>query len=97
MARVRLKHFAVVGKAAWYLISAPVKLTQGLTGIVSKTIGAALLVTRDSFQCPGCGNRISLVGRWECSGCGFKFDGFFLPDVAYAVPFRRTFTVLIVE
>jgi len=88
MASLKLKHIVFAGKATWYLISSPFKLTYNLSGLVAQTIGAGLLVTRDSFQCPGCSEPISLVGRWECGWCGYMFDGFFFARciVCGAVP-----------
>jgi hypothetical protein len=38
--------------------------------------GAWVVRTRDALPCSGCEDSVSLVGRWECGMCGYKFDGF---------------------
>src|SRR6266542_2882254 len=72
-----LKIFIWTAKAAFWLIRAPFVLTFKVYCLIGKLVGAAVLKTRDSFPCPGCGEEISLVGRWECGWCGYVFDGFF--------------------
>jgi hypothetical protein len=83
-----LRQIVFAGKTAWYLIKAPVILTCKLSRFVRRTIGGWILSSRDSFECPGCGERISLVGRWECGWCAYVFDGFFFARcvVCGAVP-----------
>jgi hypothetical protein len=63
-------------KSAWILVKGVIFLIRPVRRIVTSAIGGWILVTRDSFQCPGCGGPISLVGRWECI-CGYVYDGFF--------------------
>lgn len=77
MGFLKMKHIVQTSKAAWYVVSSPFTLTRGLSGLVTQTIGAGILIRRDAFQCWGCSEPISLVGRWECSSCGYIFDGFF--------------------
>ncbi len=75
-------------KAAWFLVKSIIIFTYWVSRLVGMTIGAWILITRDSFLCPGCGESISLLGRWECSMCGYTYDGFFFVRCAVcrAVP-----------
>jgi hypothetical protein len=83
-----LRQITFAGKVAWYLIKAPFILTYKLSRLIRKIIGGWILTTMDSFPCSGCGEEISLVGRWECGWCGYVFDGFFFERCAVcgAVP-----------
>ena len=75
-------------KVALWLIKAPFIFTYKLYRLVGRGFGFWLLNARDSFICPGCGDEISLVGRWSCGWCNFVFDGFFFDpcNVCGAVP-----------
>jgi len=64
-------------RIAIWLIRAPFVLARKLSRLICRIAGAAVLIGRDSLPCPGCDGEISLVGRWECSWCGYVFDGFF--------------------
>jgi len=82
------RQISFTGKAAWYLIKTPFILTYKLSRLIRKIIGGWILKMNDSFQCSGCGEKISLVGRWECGWCSYVFDGFFFAgcSVCGAVP-----------
>jgi len=84
------RQISFTGKAAWYLIKTPFILTYKLSRLIRKIIGGWILKMNDSFQCSGCGEKISLVGRWECGWCGYVFDGFFLRAARYAALSRPT-------
>jgi hypothetical protein len=88
MRRVQISHVVWTAKAAWFLIAAPFVLTYKLWRLIGRAIGAVILITSHSFPCYGCGENISLVGRWECGWCGYVFDGFFFARcvVCGAVP-----------
>ena len=42
----------------------------------ARVIGVWVLATRDVLVCPGCGQAVTLVGRWQCAWCDYVFDGF---------------------
>jgi hypothetical protein len=88
MRQITVRHGVWAAKAAWFLIAAPFWLTFRLWRLVGRTIGSWILMTNDSFMCPGCGGEISLVGRFECGWCSYVFDGFFFARcvVCGAVP-----------
>jgi hypothetical protein len=75
-------------KAAWWCVLAPFVITKKLARGITRGVGAWALATRDAIPCPGCGDDVSLVGRFECSWCGFVFDGFAFArcEVCGAVP-----------
>ncbi len=77
MNATNLKFIILTAKAAFWLIRVPFVLTYRVYRWIGKLFGVWVLKTRDSFLCPGCGEEISLVGRWECGWCSFVFDGFF--------------------
>jgi hypothetical protein len=54
----------------------PIWLTRHLTRLIVTILGAGVFARRDSIECRGCGDEVSLLGRWECSWCGWVFDGF---------------------
>lgn len=83
-----LRVITTTAKAAWLLVKAPFVLTFQISRLIGRAFGAWVLATRDSFPCSGCGETISLVGRWECAWCGYVFDGFFFARCAVcgAVP-----------
>lgn len=88
MTRINTKHVIWSAKAAWFLIVAPIALTCALRRFIGKSIASHYLKQVDSFPCYGCGEDISLVGRWECGWCGYVFDGWFFARcvVCGAVP-----------
>ncbi len=75
-------------KGALRLLIAPVVLTLKLYRLTGRLVGAWVLATRDAVPCPGCGEDVPLVGRWECGWCGYTFDGFAFArcEVCGAVP-----------
>lgn len=75
-------------KAAWWLVLAPIVLMAKLSRAIARLVGAWVLATRDAVRCPGCGEDVPLVGRWECGWCGYTFDGFAFArcEVCGAVP-----------
>jgi len=75
-------------KVTWFLIKAPFVLTYKLSRLTRRIIGGVILRMNDSFPCSGCGEQISLVGRWECGWCAYVFDGYFFARCAVcgAVP-----------
>jgi hypothetical protein len=77
MRRINIKDVVFAANMLWFLIAAPFKLTFQLSRLIGRSIGAWILITNDSFPCTGCGEKISLLGRWECGWCGYVFDGFF--------------------
>jgi hypothetical protein len=83
-----LRQATFAAKLTWFLVKAPFVLFYKLSRVTRKIIGGWILKTSDSFLCSGCGDEISLVGRWECGWCGYVFDGFFFARCAVcgAVP-----------
>jgi len=82
------KQMMLGARVALWLIKVPFIFTYKVYRLVGRSFGLWLLYTRDSFLCPGCGEAISLVGRWSCGWCNFVFDGFFFSpcSVCGAVP-----------
>jgi len=82
------KDIVWLARLAWFVLAAPFVLGYQLWRLTGRIIGAWILITSDSFPCPGCGGDISLAGRWECGRCGYVFDGFFFARcvVCGAVP-----------
>ena len=83
-----LKSIIWTVKAVVWLVWAPFNVTYSFYRWIGKLFGAWFLTTTDLLHCPGCGENISLVGRWECAWCSFVFDGFFFArcNVCGAVP-----------
>lgn len=75
-------------RAAWWILRAPFMLTKKLARVIHRAAGAWILSTHDSIPCRGCGDDVSLVGCWECSWCGYVFDGFAFArcEICGAVP-----------
>ncbi len=69
-------------------LQAPFIITRWLTRVIVGVGGAWTLATRDAVDCPGCGEAVSLVGRYECGWCGYVFEGFAFArcEVCGAVP-----------
>jgi hypothetical protein len=70
--RVTKKAFTVLG----WLACCPFRLACLLYAGFGQIIGAGFLLGRDDLPCPGCGQSISLLGRWQCT-CHYVFDGFY--------------------
>jgi hypothetical protein len=77
MNKRHLKFAIWAAKATFWLIRAPFVFTYRLYRWIGKLFGGWVLITSHSFLCPGCGEEISLIGRWECGWCSYVFDGFF--------------------
>lgn len=75
-------------KVAWWVLRAPFLIAKFLTRAVGRSVGALVLTTRDEMPCPGCGEAVSLVGRWQCGWCNYVFDGFAFArcEICGAVP-----------
>ena len=75
-------------RIAWWCLRAPVVLTRALARAIVRLGGAAVLATQDAVVCRGCGEQVSLVGRFQCGWCGYVFDGFAFSrcEVCGAVP-----------
>ena len=75
-------------RMALWLMLAPFAFTFMLYRWIGRAVGAWILATRDALPCPGCGDPISLVGRWECSVCSYIYEGFYYTrcDICNAVP-----------
>ena len=88
MRALTIRQIASAGKIAWFVIKAPFILTYKLSRFTRRLVGGFILKTRDSFLCSGCGEEISIVGRWECGWCAYVFDGYFFARCAVcgAVP-----------
>jgi hypothetical protein len=83
------RHAAVVSlRAAWWCLRAPFVFTRALARTIVGLGGAWALATQDAIACRGCGQAVSLVGRFECGWCGYVFDGFAFArcEVCGAVP-----------
>lgn len=63
-------------RAVLWLTLAPFIVAQQLYRGTGRMAGAWVLATRDAMTCSGCGEWVSLVGRWECGRCRYVFDGF---------------------
>lgn len=62
--------------------------TRHLTRSIVRLVAGWVLVRKDSLPCPGCGEPVSLVSRWQCGWCDYVFDGFGFSrcEVCGAVP-----------
>lgn len=74
--RYRWRHVVLTLRIIFWAFYWPIWLTKHLTRWIVMIVGARLLARRDSIECRGCGDQVSLLGRWECSWCGWVFDGF---------------------
>jgi hypothetical protein len=70
------RNIVLVSKLIFWMFHWPLWLTKHSTRLLVRLIGTAMLARRDSIECRGCGDDVSLLGRWECSWCGWVFDGF---------------------
>lgn len=68
--------FLLAVKVALFLMRAPLLVARFLARTIGRSVGAWVLATTDAVACPGCGQAVSLVGRWQCSWCNYVFDGF---------------------
>ena len=84
--KVKLLWWAV--KVLLCLLAAPFVLGVKFYRWTGRLAGAWILARRDALPCPACGERVSLVGRWQCGRCEYVFDGFAFArcDVCGAVP-----------
>lgn len=75
-------------KAAWWLLAGPFLAARWLSRLIGRLAGGWVLATRDQLPCPGCGEPVSLVGRWQCEWCQWVFDGFAFSrcEICGAVP-----------
>ncbi len=75
-------------KVAVWLVRAPFLAARMLARLVGRMVGAWVLATTDTVECPGCGEAVSLVGRWQCGWCSYVFDGFAFArcEICGAVP-----------
>lgn len=88
MTKKEVKLLQWSGKAALWLLLAPVLIPLKLHRWTGRLVGGWVLATRDSTPCPGCGETVSLVGRWQCGWCDYVFDGFAFArcEICGAVP-----------
>lgn len=63
-------------RTACWLVRAPVVMARQLYRLIRRLVGALTLLQHDVLPCRGCGNPVSLVGRWQCGRCKFTTDGF---------------------
>lgn len=78
-----------VARAAVWLVKSPFVIVRALYHVITRMTGASVLASRDALPCPaGCGEMMSLVGRWQCGWCQYVFDGFAFArcDICGAVP-----------
>jgi len=60
----------------WLLAWLPITFGRYLYRLIWRLAGALTLLRTDALPCRGCGNPVSLVGRWQCGRCKFTTDGF---------------------
>ena len=63
-------------RLAWQLAWMPVLIVRRLFHGTQRLSGAVTLLQTDALPCRGCGNPVSLVGRWQCGRCRYTTDGF---------------------
>ena len=66
----------IVVRLAWQLAWLPVLIVRHLFHATRRLSGAVTLLQTDALPCRGCGNPVSLVGRWQCGRCRYTTDGF---------------------
>jgi hypothetical protein len=66
----------VVRRAAGVLLKAPLALSRQLYRFVLRLSGALTLIAVHELPCSGCGQAVSLVGRFQCGRCNCVFDGY---------------------
>ena len=64
--------------ARWALVlaQAPFVVAKQLYRFTRRLAGALTLMRWDQLPCTGCGNAVSLVGRFQCGRCNCVFDGY---------------------
>lgn len=60
----------------WQLVRLPVFIVRHMLRGTQRLAGAVTLLQQDSLPCRGCGQPVSLVGRWQCGRCRYTTDGF---------------------
>ena len=73
---MRRQQINTIFRILYWSFYLPLLIAKHVYRLTGRLIGLAALMNRDSLPCPACGDEVSLVGRWECSWCGFVFDGF---------------------
>lgn len=63
-------------RVTWLLVRMPLVIAKCLYRLIWRLAGALTLLRTDVLPCRGCGNPVSLVGRWQCGRCKFTTDGF---------------------
>ena len=66
----------VVLRAAFALAKLPILAAGRLFRLTLRLAGALTLMRSDELTCAGCGNAVSLVGRYQCGRCNCVFDGY---------------------
>jgi hypothetical protein len=75
-------------RLAWWLARMPVVIALRLFHGTRRLAGAVTLLQYDALPCRGCGQPVSLVGRWQCGRCRYTTDGFMFArcPVCHSVP-----------
>lgn len=63
-------------RLAWRLAQLPVLIVRHLFRGTQRLAGGMTLLQVDTLPCRGCGQAVSLVGRWQCGRCRYTTDGF---------------------
>ena len=64
--------FKVTILAVLWFFYLPIALGTGIAKVIA---GRWLL--HNAVTCPTCGQKVTLLGLWECSACRFRFYGFY--------------------
>jgi hypothetical protein len=76
MERLILQSLRWSARITLWSAKAPFVMARQLYRATRQLSGARLLATNDALPCRGCGEGVSLVGRFECGRCHYIFDGF---------------------
>lgn len=63
-------------RATRVLVKAPLAVAKHLYRFTGRLAGALTVMRSDQLPCLGCGNAVSLVGRFQCGRCNYVFDGY---------------------
>lgn len=63
-------------RAVGMLARMPFLVAMHVYRFTRRLAGALTLIKSDELQCSGCGNAVSLVGRYQCGRCNCVFDGY---------------------